>query len=196
MPEWWTDQPQAPPLSDWAHEHGWSVSDGDSVEDAPLADLVASAPMRLDGYHRARGVVRGQVGSWRMSAFEIVYERGRDAVRRYAVTAAPTLFPLPNLRLMPARFWAHGTGGMLSLPSGEEVFDSRWRLVADQDSYTARSLLGEPVRSLLLASEDRDEIWSGAGHVAIARPDNHYPDLLGWHAQVLATLLAGLSFAG
>lgn len=160
-----------------------------------MVDLIASAPMRLDAYHHARGVVRGQSGSWRMSAFEIVYERGRDRVRRYAVTAAPSLVPLPTLRLVPARFWSHKTGGMLALPSGDEVFDSRWTLLVAEDSQVARSLLAEPVRALLLASEDRDEIWYGADQLAIARTDNHYPDLLNWHTQVLSTLLAALSFS-
>ncbi len=195
MPDWWVQQPEAPALAEWAQAHGWLSSDGDSAEDAPLVDLIASAPMRLDGYHHARGVVRGQLASWRMSAFEIVYERGRDRVKRYAVTAAPSLVPLPMLRLVPARFWSHKTGGMLALPSGDEVFDSRWTLLVAEDSAMARSLLAEPVRALLLASEDRDEIWYGAGQVAIARTDNHYPDLLNWHAQVLSTLLAALSFS-
>lgn len=194
VPEWWSDQPGAPDLTEWARENNWSVTDGDAAEDADLVELIASAPMRLDAYHHARAVVRGQVGSWRMSAFEIVYERGRDRVRRYAVTAAPTLVPLPDLRLVPARFWSHKIGGMLALPSGDEAFDARWRLLVSEDSLTARSLLGEPVRSLLLASEDRDEIWYGAGNLAIARTDNHYPDLLDWHTQVLSTLMAALSF--
>lgn len=195
MPDWWAEQPEAPPLTEWAQEHGWSVSDGDAAEDAGLVDLIASAPMRLDEYHRARGVVRGQVGNWRMTAFEITYERGRDRVRRYAVTAAPSLVPLPTLRLVPARFWSHKTGGMLALPSDDQAFDTRWTLLVAEDSATARALLAEPVRALLLASEDRDEIWYGAGHLAITRPDNHYPDLLQWHRQVLATLLAALSFS-
>jgi len=195
MPDWWSDQPEAPPVTEWAQQRGWSLSDGDAAEDAALVDLIASAPMRLDEYHHARGVVRGQVGSWRMTAFEIVYERGRDQVRRYAVTAAPSLVPLPMLRLVPARFWSHKTGGMLALPSGDEAFDVRWTLLVGEDSPMARSLLSEPVRSLLLASEDRDEIWYGAGHLAIARTDNHYPELLDWHTQVLSTLLGALSFS-
>lgn len=195
MPDWWADQPEAPGLTEWAQEHRWAVTDGDAAEDATLAELIASAPMRLDAYHHARGVVRGQVGSWRMSAFEIAYERGRDRVRRYAVTAAPSLVPLPALRLVPARFWSHKIGGMVALPSGDEAFDVRWRLLTTEDSPYARSLLAEPVRALLLASEDKDEIWYGAGQLAIVRPDNHYPDLLEWHTQVLSTLLAALSFS-
>ena len=194
MPDWWADQPGAPPLTEWAQEHGWSVSDGDSAEDAGLVDLIASAPMRLDEYHHARGVVRGQVGSWRMSAFEVVYERGRDRVRRYAVTAAPSLIPLPALRLVPARFWSHKIAGMVALPSGDQAFDTRWRLLVAEDSPIARSLLAEPVRAMLLASEDRDEIWYGAGQLAIARTDNHHAELLDWHTQVLSTLLAAVSF--
>jgi len=193
-PDWWSEQPEAPSLTEWAQGRGWSVSDGNSAEDAPLVDLIASAPMRLDTYHQARGVVRGQLGSWRMTGFEIVYERGRDRVRRYAVTAAPSLVPLPTLRLVPARFWSHKTGGMMALPSGDPAFDMRWTLLASEDSQIARSLLAEPVRALLLASEDRDEIWYGAGHLAITRPDNHYSDLLEEHAQVLSCLLAALSF--
>lgn len=194
MPDWWSEQPDAPALTEWAQTNGWSISDGDSAEDAPLVDVIASAPMRLDSYHHARDVVRGQVGGWRMSAFEIVYERGRDRVRRYAVTSAPSLVELPTLRLVPARFWAHKISGMLALPSGDEAFDMRWRLLVSEDSVMARSLLSEPVRALLLASEDRDEIWYGAGQLAIARTDNHYPQLLEWHTQVLSTLLAALSF--
>jgi len=195
MPDWWADQPEAPPLTEWARGHGWSISDGDAAEDAGLVDLIASAPMRLDEYHHARGVVRGQFGNWRMTAFEIVYERGRDQVRRYAVTAAPSLVPLPTLRLVPARFWSHQIGGMMALPSGDQALDLRWTLLVTEDSPIARSLLAEPVRALLLASEDRDEIWYGAGQLAITRTDNHYPDLLDWHTQVLSRLLAALSFS-
>lgn len=194
-PDWWTDQPEAPALTDWAQQRGWSISDGDAAEDAGLVELIESAPLRLDPYHRAREVIRGQVGSWRMTAFQITYERGRDQVRRYAVTAAPSLVPLPTLRLVPARFWSHKIGGMMALPSGDEAFDTRWTLLVTEDSPMARSLLAEPVRALLLASEDRDEIWYGAGHLAITRPDNHYPELLEWHSQVLSTLLAALSFS-
>ncbi|MGI8626319.1 MAG: hypothetical protein ACR2J5_07090 [Geodermatophilaceae bacterium] len=194
MPDWWTDQPEAPALTEWAQACGWAVSDGDAAEDAPLVDLIASAPMRLDAYHHARGVVRGQAGSWRMTAFEIVYERGRDRVGRYAVTAALTLVALPTLRLVPARFWSHKIGGMMVQPSGDQAFDTRWTLLVSEDTPMARALLTEPVRALLLASEDRDEIWYGAGHLAIARTDNHHPDLLTWHTQVLSTLLSAVSF--
>lgn len=193
-PDWWADQPEAPGLTEWAQSSHWTVSDGDAAEDAGLVDLIASAPMRLDAYHHARDVVRGQVGNWRMTAFDVVYERGRDLVKRYAVTAAPTLVPLPALRLVPARFWSHKIGGMLALPSDDPAFDSRWRLLIAEDSPTVRPLLSEPVRALLLASEDRDEIWYGAGHLAIVRTDNHYPELLTWHTQVLSTLMTAVSF--
>lgn len=193
-PEWWAQSAGQPGLDpEWALQRGWRASSGDEAEDAPLAEVIGSAPMRLDPYHRARNVVRGFVGAWQLIGFDLTYERGKDRVVRYAVTTTPVLYPLPAFRLCPARFWKHGTGGQMLLPSGDQAFDTRWSMLAEQDDPALRDLIAEPVRAILLASEDKDEIWWGAGHIAIVRPDGHHPELLDWHTRVLTTMLTQLS---
>ena len=180
----------------WALQQGWTVSDGTAPEDAVLAELIASSPVRATKDHRAGSVLRGRAGSLDVVAFDVVYVSGKYAVPEYAVTAVPMLGGVPGFRLSPARFWRHRTGGLIPLPSGDDAFDARWLLLAAEDSPQLRRLAQDPaVHGLLLGSDDGDEFWSGAGHVAAIRPDGHRPQLLEHHARLL-TAVAGALMAG
>ncbi|MGY1724090.1 hypothetical protein [Blastococcus sp. SYSU DS0533] len=178
----------------WALQQGWTVSDGTAPQDAPLADLIASAPVRATKDHRAGNVLRGRAGSLELVAFDVVYASGRYLVPEYAVTAVPMLGTVPGFRLSPARFWRHRTGGLAPMPSGDQAFDARWLLLAAEDDPRLRRLVQDPaVHALLLGSDDGDEFWSGAGHVAAIRPDGHRPQLLEHHARLLTAITAGLT---
>jgi hypothetical protein len=178
----------------WALQHGWTVSDGAGPADAPLADLIASAPMmRLSKDHRPASVLCGRMGPLEMVAFDVVYASGRYVVPQYAVTAVPMLGTVPRFRLSPARFWKHRVGGLVQIPSGNEAFDLRWVLLAGEDSPQLHRLVQDPtVQGLLLGTDDGDEFWSGAGHVAAVRPDGHRPELLEHHARLLSALVGAL----
>ena len=183
----------------WAVQHGWTVSDGTAPEDAPLAELVASAPAsRISKDHRAAGVLRGRADALDLVAFDVVYaDRGRF-IPQYAVTAAPLLVPVPYLRLSPARFWRHRVGGLVQVPTGDEAFDRRWILAAAGDGAEVapevQRLAGDPaVRAALLGTDDGDEIWAAAGHVAAIRPDGHRPLLLEHHARLLTVVVRALT---
>ena len=181
----------------WALQHGWEISDGTAPQDAVLAELVASAPVRATKDHRPAGVMRGRSGPLELVAFDVVFVDKRYTVPEYAVTAAPVLLPLPGLRLSPARFWKHRTGGLLHVPSGDEAFDARWVLLAAEDGEAVRRLVGDvTVRGLLMHSDDGDEFWAAAGHLAAIRPDGQRPELIEHHARLLgamASALAGVS---
>jgi hypothetical protein len=178
----------------WALQHGWTVSDGAGPADAPLAELIAAAPMmRLSKDHRPASVLRGRYGALEMVAFDVVYASGRHLVPQYAVTAVPMLGSVPRLRLSPARFWKHRVGGLVQIPSGNEAFDLRWVLLAGEDSPQLHRLVQDPtVQGLLLGTDDGDEFWSAAGHVAAVRPDGHRPELLEHHARLLSAVAGAL----
>jgi hypothetical protein len=180
---------------DWAVRHGWTLSDGTGPQDAVLQELIDTAPpQRIGKDHRPAGVVRGRAGSIDLVAFDVRYESGRYRQVDYAVTAAPVLLPLPRLRLSPARFWKHRTGGLLQLPSGDAEFDTRWVLLAEQDTPELRRLVADPtLRGLLLASDDGDEFWTAAGHLAAIRPLQHRASLIEHHARLLAAALTALA---
>jgi len=180
---------------DWAVTHGWTLSDGTGPQDAVLQELIDTAPaMRIGKDHHPAGVVRGRAGSIDLVAFDVRYESGRYRQVEYAVTAAPVLLPLPRMRLSPARFWKHRTGGLLQLPSGDAEFDTRWVLLTEQDTPELRRLVADPtLRGLLLASDDGDEFWTAAGHLAAIRPLQHRASLIEHHARLLAAALAALA---
>jgi hypothetical protein len=178
----------------WGVQNGWTPSDGTGPEDAVLADLVAGAPVRPSKDDRPANVLRGRLGSIEMVAFDIVYTSGRYAQPRWAVTAAPVLGDVPGFRLSPARFWKHRIGGLVHLPSGDPEFDQRWVLLAAEDSPQLRRLVDDPVvRQLLLGSDDGDELWSAAGHVAAVRPDGHRPQLIEHQGRILTAVVGALA---
>ncbi|TFV62119.1 hypothetical protein E4P41_08325 [Geodermatophilus sp. DF01-2] len=178
----------------WAVQQGWAVSDGTAPEDAVLAELVRTAPVRATKDHRPAGVMRGRYGTLDLVAFDVLFASGRYVVPEYAVTAAPVLGNLPPLRLSPARFWKHRTGGLVQVPSGDPGFDGRWVLLAAEDGPAVRALVGDAtVRGLLLGTDDGDEFWTAAGHVAAIRPDGHRPELIEHHARMLTAIVGALS---
>jgi hypothetical protein len=183
-------------LQAWALHHGWVPSDGSAPEDAPLAELVRSAPVRPSKDHRPGNVVRGRGMGLELVAFDVVYVSGRYLVPQWAVTAAPVLGDVPGFRLSPARFWKHGIGGLVQVPSGDPEFDSRWVLLAAADGPQVRRLVEDPVvRQLLLGTDDGDELWSAAGFVAAVRPDGHRPQLVEHHARLLSVVVGALAAA-
>jgi hypothetical protein len=180
----------------WALHHGWVPSDGTGPQDAPLADLVRSAPVRPAKEDRPGNVVRGRGMGLDLVAFDVVYETARYAVPRWAVTAAPVLGEVPAFRLSPARFWKHGTAGLLQVPSGDPEFDTRWVLLTAVDGPQVRRVVEDPVvRQLLLGTDDGDELWSAAGFVAAVRPDGHRPQLIEHHARLLSVVVGALAAA-
>jgi hypothetical protein len=184
-----------PTAQQWAAQQGWTPSDGTGPQDAVLAELIATAPVRRLGKdHHPAGVMRGRAGSIELVAFDIRYESGRVREVQYAVTAAPVLIPLPRMRLSPARLWKHGSGGLLQLPSGDAEFDTRWVLLAEEDAPELRRLVGDPtLRGLLLASDDGDEFWTAGNHLAAIRPLRHQPMLLEHHGRLLGAALGALA---
>ena len=180
----------------WALQHGWTISDGTAPEDAPLRELVASAPVRLTKDHRPAGVMRGRADALDMVAFDVLYASGRYVVPEYAITAVPLLTPVPYFRLAPARFWKHGTGGLIPVETGDPAFDSRWVLYVAEDVPALRRLAGDAtLRGMLLGTDDGDEFWAAAGHVAAIRPDGHRPALIEHHARLLTVVARVLSGA-
>ncbi|MGY1704244.1 hypothetical protein ACI79C_06690 [Geodermatophilus sp. SYSU D00697] len=178
----------------WALQHGWDISDGSGPEDAVLAELVRTAPVRATKDHRPAGVMRGRYGSLELVAFDVVYASGRYVVPEYAITAAPVLGTVPALRLSPARFWKHRTGGLVQVPSGDPEFDARWVLLAADDGPATRRLVEDAtVRGLLLNTDDGDEFWTAAGHVAAVRPDGQRPELIEHHARLLTAIVGALA---
>ena len=178
----------------WALQHGWTVSDGSAPEDAVLRELVSSAPVRPSKEHRPASVLRGRGGNLELVAFDVLYASGRHVVPEYAVTAAPVLGTVPTFRLTPARFWKHRIGGLLPIPSGNEAFDARWQLLAVEDGPQVRRLVADPaVQGLLMGSDDGDEFWSAAGHVAVIRPDGHRPQLIEHHTRLLGAVVGALA---
>jgi hypothetical protein len=178
----------------WALQHGWTVSDGEAPQDAVLRDLIDGAPVRPGKEARPASVLRGRAGALELVAFDIAYPQGRYLVPKYAVTAAPLLGVVPGLRLSPARLWRHRTGSLVPVTSGNDAFDARWLLLATDDGPQVRRLVQDPtVQGLLLGSDDGDEFWTGAGHLAVVRPDGHRPLLIEHHARLLTALVGALA---
>jgi hypothetical protein len=181
----------------WAVQNGWTISDGDAPEDAPLRELIAAAPVRLTKDHRPAGVMRGRADALDMVAFDVLYASGRTVVPEYAVTAVPLLTPIPYFRLSPARFWKHRTGGLVPVETGDPAFDSRWVLYTAEDWPGVRALAADAtVRGLLMNTDDGDEFWAAAGHVAAIRPDGHRPLLIEHHARLLTAVVRAVTGTG
>jgi hypothetical protein len=180
---------------EWAARQGWTYSDGAGPQDAVLQELVATAPVRrISKDSHPVDVLRGRAGTIDLVAFDVAYRSGRVQQVQYAITAAPTLLALPRMRLTPARFWRHGGGGLLHLPSGDAEFDSRWLLLTEQDSPDLRRVLQDAgFRGLLLDTDDGDDFWTAAGHIAAIRPDGHRPLLIEHHARLLGAFLSALA---
>ncbi|MBN1094468.1 hypothetical protein JKP75_19135 [Blastococcus sp. TML/M2B] len=178
----------------WALQRGWTISDGSAPEDAALQELITSAPVRLTKDHRPGSVLRGRAGSLELVAFDAVYASGRHLVPEYAITAAPLLGAPQALRLSPARLWKHRVGGMVQIPIENPDFDRRWTLLAAEDGPQVRRLAADPaVHGLLLGTDDGDEFWTAAGHLAAIRPDGHRPELIEHHARLLTALVTALA---
>jgi hypothetical protein len=178
----------------WALQHGWTISDGSGPQDAVLHELLAGSPVRPGKEARPAGVLRGRAGAVELVAFDVVYPWGKQWVAKYAVTAAPLIGAVPTLRLTPARFWKHRTGGLVPVVSGNEVFDARWMLLAAEDGPQVRRLAQDPtVQGLLLGTDDGDEFWTAAGHVAAVRPDGHRPELIEHHSRLLTAIVGALA---
>lgn len=154
-----------------------AISGLQPAEAGPSSDI----PMGLDQ--------SGLGGSWDVLAFETTYDDGRWREVHSAVTAVPVLIPLPGLRLMPTRFPMRRAGGMLVIPSDDDEFNARWRLLATEDTPAIRALAGPTVRAALLSSPDLDEIWAAEGHLMASRLDLLSPPLLRWHVALLAAML-------
>ncbi|MBA2552550.1 MAG: hypothetical protein H0V10_02400 [Geodermatophilaceae bacterium] len=176
-----------------AERRGWPVSD----EDASLGAVLTEAPLRLTAEHRAAPVTRGRVQNWELVAFDVVYlmPNANHSRPLYAVTAVPVPIPLPVVRVAPRRFLTHGGAGLLLLTSGDEAFDSRWRVLASQDTPEVRALVGEQLRAVLLDGPDLDEMWTAAGHLAVSRVDGQHDGLIDEHSTLLSAAMAGLQRA-
>ena len=178
----------------WALQHGWTVSDGSGPEDAVLPELVSGSPVRPGKEARPASVLRGRAGAVELVAFDVVEPLGKRWVPTHAITAAPMLGVVPVLRLSPARLWKHRTGGLVPLLSGNEAFDGRWQLLVAEDGPQVRRLAQDPaVQGLLLGTDDGDEFWTAAGHLAAVRPDGHRPLLIEHHARLLTAIVGALA---
>ena len=178
----------------WALQHGWTISDGEAPQDAVLRDLMATAPVRPGKEARPAACCAAGPARWSWSPSTSPIRWAATLVPKYAVTAAPLLGAVPVLRLSPARFWRHRTGGLVPVASGNEAFDTRWLLLAAEDGPQVRRLVQDPaVQGLLLGTDDGDEFWTGAGHLAAVRPDGHRPLLIEHHARLLTALVGALA---
>src|SRR4051794_9369541 len=178
-------------LQAWAAQLGWSASDGTGPEDAALAELVHSAPVRPGKEDRPGHVLRGRGNGLDLVACDVLSPVGRGFVATAAITAAPLLGNVPGFRLSPARIWRHRTGGLLQIPGPDPEFDRRWVLLAAEDGPQVRRLVQDPLgRQLLLGSDDGDDLWSATGFVAAGRPGPNPPPPVQDHAPVPAARLA------
>ena len=176
----------------WARRAGWGRIGAPDPQLQVVEELVRSAPARRIGSdHHPRDVLAGSVDGVGMLAFDIAVSASTGWITEWAVTAAALPDGAPAVRLTPARLWLHDPDGLARAGSGDEAFDARWRVLG-RDSR-ARRVAGDPaVRRALLATDDGDDIWIAAGHVAALRPDGHRPALLEHHVRLLAVIRRAL----
>ncbi|WP_051143980.1 hypothetical protein [Modestobacter italicus] len=154
------------------------------------AELVRSAPARrIDRDHHPRNVMAGHIGDTDALAFDIAVNASTGWIAEWAVTAIGIPDELPRIRWTPARLWSHNPDLLIQVPTGDELFDARWRVLANADDPRVRRLAADPaIRQALLATDDGDDIWTAAGYLAAFRPDGHRPQLLTHHVGLLTTL--------
>ncbi|MGY1743423.1 MULTISPECIES: hypothetical protein [unclassified Blastococcus] len=188
------DQPDRGGGAGW-HPPDWRPVDRSDLEWSVAAELVRTAPARRIGDdHHPRDVRAGRIDDGGALAFEIAVSASTGWIVEWAVTALSWPSGAPRIRWTPARLWAHDHDGLVDLPSGDTRFDARWRVLGAADDPRARRLATAPaVQRALLATDDGDEIWTAAGHVAALRPDGHRAALLSHHVRLLAVLRAALA---
>ncbi|MQA35772.1 hypothetical protein [Modestobacter roseus] len=186
-----------PGVADWAWRAGWTRVEATGPRYGVAQELVRSAPVRrIDADHRPRDVIAGSAGDLDLLAFDIAVRARTGAIPEWAVTAVPLPDGAPAVRVSPARLWSHGAQELTQAATGDDALDRRWRILGDDDRVA--QLAGDPaLQQALLATDDGDDIWTAAGHVAALRPDGHRPQLLEHHARLLAVVHRALTrYAG
>ena len=154
-----------------------------------------AAPVRPGKDARPAGVLRGRAGTLELVAFDVAYPLGRSLVPKYAVTAAPLLGAVPRLPALPRPVLAApAPAGSSRSPAGtRRSTPAGCCSPARTPRRCAGSSQDPAVQGLLLGTDDGDEFWTGAGHVAAIRPDGHRPQLLEHHARLLTALVGALA---
>ncbi len=180
----------------WARQAGWERVGASSPQRVAAEELVRSAPVRRIGSdHHARDVVAGSIDGLDVLAFDIAVSASTGWIAEWAVTAAALPDDPPVVRLTPTRLWLHDPDGLTRVESGDAAFDARWRVLGDgaRAQHVADDVA---VRQALLATDDGDDIWIAAGHLAALRPDGHRPLLLEHHVRLLAVVHRALGSTG
>ncbi|RBY77902.1 hypothetical protein DQ239_09275 [Blastococcus sp. TF02-09] len=179
----------------WARRAGWEAVDGSGRRQRVADELVRSAPARRIGSdHHPRNVIAGSVDGLDVLAFDIAVSATTGWIAEWAVTAAAVPAGAPTVRLTPARLWLHDPDGLARLETGDERFDARWRVLG-RDAGARQVADDAAVRQALLATDDGDDFWIAAGHLAALRPDGHRPLLLEHHLRLLAVIQRALGSA-
>ncbi|MGY1857279.1 hypothetical protein [Modestobacter sp. SYSU DS0290] len=177
----------------WSRRAGWAAAERTDARHRIAEELVRSAPARrIDADHHPRGLVAGSTGGLELLAFDIAVSARTGAVPEWAVTAVAVPEGVPTVRITPARLWRHDPRELVQLPTDDEALDARWRFLGG-DERAVRVAADPALRQTLLATDDGDDIWTAAGHVAALRPDGHRPQLLEHHVRLLAVVHGALT---
>jgi hypothetical protein len=178
----------------WLRQHNWTPIDASDNRFSDAGELVRTAPARRIGDdHHPRNVRAGDAGQAQGLAFEIGVDAATGWIPEWAVTALTCAPSAPTVRWTPARLWSHNPTKLVQLPSGNADFDARWRILSTSDDELSRRVAADPAaQQALLATDDGDDTWTAAGHVAALRPDGHRPELLTHHLQLLSVLKGSL----
>lgn len=180
----------------WARRAGWERVGPSNPQLRVAEDLVLGAPVRRIGSdHHPRDVVAGSIGGLDLLAFDIAVSASTGWIAEWAVTAAAVPDGAPVVRLTPTRFWLHDSDGLTRIETGDETFDARWRVLGE-DARAQRVADDPAVRQALLGTDDGDDVWTAAGHLAVLRPDGHRPLLLEHHLRLLAVIHRALVATG